>query len=65
MSQKKIIKNVSGEAKQILRRGVEDQSQYDISPHFWTELAINSSIHSLVVSGDYVVNNGDLDLPPS
>jgi len=56
---KKILINNSGETLQILRREVEDQSQYEIPHYFWDELSDNSDIADKIISGDLIVNNGD------
>ena len=61
---KRIIKNLSGETKQILKRTVVNGDQFDIPPHLWLELIDNTGIFELVTSGDYVVNDGDIDLSP-
>lgn len=63
MSNKRIIKNVSGVTKQILNRDVPNNSEYDIPPHFWSEAAIDDEIKSLILSGDYILNNGTQDMP--
>lgn len=61
----KIIKNVSGETRQILKRDVANNSQYDIPSHLWLELADDTAIHDYITSGDYIVNNGTSDLSAS
>lgn len=65
MSHKRIIKNLSGVTKQILNRDVPHNSEYDVPPHFWSELAIETEIQSFLNSGDYVLNNGTEDMPSS
>lgn len=64
MITKRIIKNLSGVQKQILNRDVADGEYYDIPPHLWLELMDNTEVLSLISSGDYVVNDGYIDLSP-
>lgn len=62
MTQTKIIKNVSGSQVQILNRDITDGAFYNVPPHMWSELAIDSNLHTLILSGDLVINDGNLDL---
>ena len=62
MSHKRIIKNESGASAQILNRDIDDGASYDVPTHLWLELSGDSSIHDLITSGDFVVNDGDEDL---
>lgn len=63
MSYKRIIKNLSGSTKQILNRDIDNGDQYDIPSHLWLELIDNTEIHTLIATGDYIVNDGEYDLP--
>jgi len=62
MSQKKIIQNVSGTTKQILNRDVANGDSYDVPPHLWSELAIDTEIHNAVTAEEYIINNEMVDL---
>lgn len=64
MAQKKIITNNSGSTQQILNRDIPNTQSYDIPPHLWFELSSDETIHSLILSEDYVVNDGSQDLEP-
>jgi hypothetical protein len=62
MIQQKIVRNESGSTIQILNREMADTESYDVPPHMWAELAFDSDLHSLVTSGDFVINDGNVDL---
>lgn len=64
MAKKKIIKNLTGGVYQIVNRDIADNTSYDIEPNLWLELAHDSAIASLVLSGDLSVNDGTDDLDP-
>lgn len=62
MPKKKIITNLTGDVYQIVNRDIANTASYDIEPNLWLELAHDSEIASLVLSGDLTVNDGTDDL---
>jgi len=62
MSIVKIIRNESGETRQILNRDVANGDSYDVPAYLWFELYLNSEISDNVDTEDYVVNDGTQDL---
>ena len=63
MSQKKIVINNTGGIYQIINRDVEHGSSYDVPPALWFEASNNIALHSLISSGDMIVNDGFVNLP--
>ena len=62
MALQKILKNQSGGLLQILNRNIDNGSQYAVPYQFWLDLAEDTSIDSLIQSGNIVVNDGTSDL---
>jgi len=60
----KIIKNRSGETRNILNRQVAHGEDYEISANFWLKLYEDLIIAENVTNGDYIVNDGNSDLTP-
>jgi len=61
----KIIKNKSGEVRDILNRRVDNNAEYNIPANLWLELVTAEELQNYVLDGDYVVNNGTADLSPT
>jgi hypothetical protein len=58
----KIIKNKSGETRNILNCQVAHNDEYEVSSNLWLKLYEHEFIKSEVENGNYVVNNGTSDL---
>ena len=58
----KILKNQSGDTLTLLGVQVAYESQFDVPPDKWLNLAEDTTIHTLISSGDVVVNDGTQDL---
>lgn len=63
MSQIKIVKNRSGLERSILNRLVADNEDYNVQPIYYAKLAEDVEIAAYVTSGEYVINDGNTDLP--
>jgi len=61
---RKIIKNLSGEKKQILNRDVADGDSYDVPINQWLKLYDSVDIRQHINTGVYIMNDGTQDLSP-
>lgn len=64
-SLQKIIRNESGETRQILNRSVVNGESYNIPANQWLKAYEDDNLKSLVSSGEYIVNDGFSDLSPA
>lgn len=61
---RKIIKNKSGETKNIMNCEIANNDEYDIPANLWLKLSGDILLHNEVSNGNFVVNDGEVDLSP-